>query len=213
MAEIEVRHLSTERARAEVDAWLEGEVEHISDQAAQTVASWHQSPGYLGAHMAQLSTTGRCDELLPTEVRRNMERYPYGAADREALEALLDYTDLFVPVIKGCWSSFGHIFQETDTPLEERCLGCGGTWAQERRTDDPSMADYKAADGRDPVECSGETDLHHGTEAVCQADYGRPCRSFDDRGRCRHMAYLRMPTLESQEMRARPACNCITCQP
>jgi len=198
MGKIPVQHLSEQQTREEVSRWQNGEIEAISDQAAQTVASWFASPGYRRTEFATLSTTGRCTEMLPLEIHCEASEYAHDDPNGEALEALAAYADLFVPTIIGCWSTFGHTFLTTDQPLEEDCLHCGGRWKRVRRADNPKMADYQARNGDDPIECpSGKAShLYHG-EAPCQADNGNFCAAAED-GPCEHLA-------------TEHGCNCLHC--
>lgn len=204
MRTIEVRHLSESEALAESKKW-DDEGEIISDQAAQTIASWYASMGSDGIDFATLSTTGKCPEQLQIDIIR--ERSKLDGRDPDDFEAdtnvgdlrlmlcaLEAYADTIVPVIFGCWSSFGHNFQSGDTPLEEACLHCGGTWRRVRREGDPSMADYQANNGDDPISCPPFSPCHG--EAPCDADIGRPCEDQGEGEPCSHETF---------------ECNCLYC--
>ncbi|MFI2616634.1 hypothetical protein [Streptomyces sp. NPDC018584] len=203
MRTIEVRHLSEPEVLAEAQKWDdEGEV--ISDQAAQTIASWYADMGQ-NIDFATLATTGQCPEQLQVDIIRERRALDGRDPDEYAadtlvgdlrlmLSALEAYADEIVPVIIGCWSSFGHNFQSTDTPLEESCMQCGGVWRRVRREDDPSMADYQASNGDDPIQCPDISPCHG--DAPCTADNGRPCEDQGEGEPCSHESF---------------ECNCLYC--
>jgi hypothetical protein len=63
--------------------------------------------------------------------------------------------------ITSVWSSYGHTFLEEDG--YEACLICGAVY--QLVPDDPKRpvaGRYCAADGDDPVPCTGDTSLVHG---------------------------------------------------
>ncbi|MEU5437161.1 hypothetical protein AB0G73_27805 [Streptomyces sp. NPDC020719] len=105
-----------------------------------------------------------------------------------------------LPAITRVWSSFGHCFYgdggcdgHDDGSSCETCMTCGAVYELCRRADDPSGGDYRAADGDDPIECTGDIGMRHG-EQSWRADSGRPCT--DSVGLCPHESH---------------ACNCLLC--
>lgn len=87
--------------------------------------------------------------------------------------------------IVSVWSSFDHTFISEDG--HESCLTCGALYELTAREGDPSSGDYVAADGSDPMPCTGDTSMAHGYpgERVCDCDDG-----------CEHCAH---------------DCNCLRC--
>ncbi|WP_409238390.1 hypothetical protein [Streptomyces sp. PA5.6] len=70
-----VSHRSSEQVAEEVEAWDDGDGEIISDQCAQTIASWWQSPGSDGIHFAVLSTSGKVPFGLAEDCEREAENH------------------------------------------------------------------------------------------------------------------------------------------
>jgi len=66
-----------------------------------------------------------------------------------------------LPAITHVWSSFGHRFL-SDGDGYESCLTCGAMYELVRRADDPTGGDYMAANGDDPMPCTGDTGMAHG---------------------------------------------------
>ncbi|MGW9205667.1 hypothetical protein ACWGR4_01585 [Embleya sp. NPDC055664] len=103
-----------------------------------------------------------------------------------------------LPAITHVWSSFGHRFMSDGCAHEdgsscETCLTCGACFELRRRLDDPTGGDYQAANGDDPIECTGDVAMCHG-EMPCQADNGNPCN--DEQTPCAHRTH---------------GCNCLLC--
>lgn len=92
---IPVKHLSEEQARAEAEQWARGDIEVICDQAAQTIASWFQTPGRSGPgpEFAVLATTGQTGPGLARACELEIRDHPLGTADRRALDALQAYAE------------------------------------------------------------------------------------------------------------------------
>jgi len=86
-----VQHLSEAETREEVELWGRGATDVICDQAAQTIASWFQTPAGRGAEFATLATTGQCPPGLAAACTRELDEYPHDDPNREALEALRAY--------------------------------------------------------------------------------------------------------------------------
>jgi len=104
--------------------------------------------------------------------------------------------------VTSVWSAHGHHFMPEDGGMEddeatyERCIRCGAMYQLLAHADDPTRGEYLAADGSEPMECSGDTSMVHGYpgERVCEADNGRPCNPHNDD--CVHVAHN---------------CNCLFC--
>lgn len=101
-----------------------------------------------------------------------------------------------LPPISHIWSSFGHRFASADSEDSDVCLTCGAVYRLARRDDDPTGGDYQAANGDDPAECTGRTDLWHG-EQPCQHDNGTACAKGQWEP-CEHLA-------------TEHGCNCLQC--
>lgn len=61
------------------------------------------------------------------------------------------------------WSAYGHRFIGEDG--HESCLTCGAIYDLVATPDATHDAEYVAANGDAPVECTGDTSLTHGEEA------------------------------------------------
>jgi hypothetical protein len=109
----------------------------------------------------------------------------------------IDYTR---PVI-SVWSSYGHTFMgmgeyadDANRDAYVSCLTCGAQFI-ERNLGDGNGA-YETSNGDAPTQCSGRTDLSHGSEAVCEVDNGRACQANTETGDCTHVDF---------------PCNCVQC--
>jgi hypothetical protein len=67
-----------------------------------------------------------------------------------------------LPAITHVWSTFGHTFINDDD--HKSCLTCGAMYGLVRRKDDPTGGDYTAANGDDPMHCTGDTSMTHGED-------------------------------------------------
>ena len=79
-----------------------------------------------------------------------------------------------LPVITHVWSSFGHRFMSDDGD-HESCLTCGAMYQLVRRADDPTGGDYTAANGDDPMFCTGDTSMAHGYPGEVDGDPHPDC--------------------------------------
>lgn len=80
-------HLMSEQAEAEVTRTYGGDGGEVSDACALTIASWWQSPGRVGRHLAELSTTGSVGvEDLLTDIHNTYAEA--STQDRPALDLL-----------------------------------------------------------------------------------------------------------------------------
>ena len=105
---------------------------------------------------------------------------------------------------RDCWqchmveTSHGHRFMGTDSPHQESCLNCGGTWEIIPVPGSHHMGRYVASNGDPANECTGgHSDLVHGCERVCQDNNGRECATAERLGTCPHTEHN---------------CNCVQCQ-
>jgi hypothetical protein len=103
--------------------------------------------------------------------------------------------------VTSVWSAYGHRFMSTgeqadDAGLQtyEDCLTCGAQFILRNLGD--GQGEYITNGGDQPIECSGRTDIVHGYERVCQADYGRGCQESEEGGDCEHTDH---------------ECNCVQC--
>jgi hypothetical protein len=66
------------------------------------------------------------------------------------------------PIITSVWSTYGHRFMSTDSENHESCLTCGAMY--ELSPDEPGSTSghYHAANGDQPMQCSGDTSMAHG---------------------------------------------------
>ncbi|KUL44774.1 hypothetical protein ADL22_12590 [Streptomyces sp. NRRL F-4489] len=92
-----VSHLSSEQVVEEVGRWNYGEGEIISDQCAQTIASWFQSSGTSGIRFAALSTSGKVPLALVDDCESEIDRHiaencsGVEAADTDVCEEAFGY--------------------------------------------------------------------------------------------------------------------------
>ena len=64
--------------------------------------------------------------------------------------------------ITSVWSSYGHRFMSTDHETHEACLTCGAMYELQPVPGDWSRGEYMAANGDQPMECTGDTGMAHG---------------------------------------------------
>jgi hypothetical protein len=67
-------------------------------------------------------------------------------------------------LVSSVWSAFGHVFIHEDG--HESCLTCGATYLLLVDEADPYYGAYSAANGDDPMPCTGDTSMEHGELAV-----------------------------------------------
>lgn len=96
-------------------------------------------------------------------------------------------------MIVSVWSSYGHRFMGTNSPEYESCMTCGAMFELRKTPDGPSDGEYVAADGSEPIQCTGDTGSVHG---YMGEKYCMEC-THDD-GPCEHE-------------RATDDCNCLFC--
>lgn len=81
--------------------------------------------------------------------------------------------------VSSVWTAYGHRFMGTDEPTHESCLTCGAMYQLLALADDPTRGEYMAANGDEPMECSGDTGMAHGYpgERYCHEHQGadEPC--------------------------------------
>lgn len=89
-------------------------------------------------------------------------------------------------MISVVWSTFGHRFMGTDNEEHESCLTCGALFQLLAQPDDATCGDYSAADGSDPMQCTGDTSMAHGYagERVCDACNGQGCEHCNHECNC-----------------------------
>lgn len=152
--------------------------ETISDEAARGIAALYHSPSPYSEAISTLSHRGEVHEDLTDEVQRLLNEHS-DPENRSELSALLDWAETMLPPVTSHWSSYGHRFSSTDSPLEDQCLYCGAVFRRVRDNDRRSHADYigdvhseilhgphtgEVAGYNDPTPCTGEP---HENDETC----------------------------------------------
>lgn len=75
------------------------------------------------------------------------------------------------------WSSYGHRFITGSEPRHDECLVCGAVYEIRATPDGIADSEYVAADGTEPMGCTGVTGLVHGYpgERYCLACWSSEC--------------------------------------
>jgi hypothetical protein len=97
--------------------------------------------------------------------------------------------------VSSVWSTYGHRFMSTDEPTHESCLTCGAMFQLLAVEGDETRGEYMAANGDEPMQCTGDTGMAHGypDERYCH-EHQHP-RDYSEH-RCSHVDH---------------DCNCLLC--
>lgn len=207
---------NTERyVYAQVSRWLRaGELVH--PEVAMEIAAWWHGPGRLDTAITAFSHTG-CVKIhgiggwddgaglgpdLGDAVRRIIAKDDHESIDRQCLSALLSYVAEVereaTRYRRSIWHGGSHRWMSTDTIDHDSCLTCGAEAVLRPDSSDGDYGSYYGGDGELIISCTGNTDLAHGYERLCEGPAGSGCETWrgSDGEACEHVDHV---------------CNCILC--
>lgn len=210
---------TTRYVYAQVSRWLRTD-ELIHPETAMEIAAWWHGPGRLDTAVTHFSHTGTVKihgidgwddgaglgPDLGDAVRRIIAKDDHEAVDRQCLSALLAYVSAVeheaTHYRRNLWHGGDHRWHGTGTVDVDSCITCGvEARLQPEPESDGAWGCYYGGDGELIIDCTGNTDLVHGSERHCEADGGRPCQAARDSdylvlGLCGHVNHQ---------------CNCLLC--
>lgn len=198
---------------AQVSRWQRTD-EPVHPEVAMEIAAWYHSPNRRDTAITAFASHGAVSihgidgwddgagfgPDLGDAVRQLWDDTITGRACLHALQAYVDAVERHATRYRrSIWHGGGHRWMSTGEVDEDQCLTCGviATLCPEPGSDG-DYGHYVGGDGEPIIECTGRTDLVHGSERQCEGGTGRGCDRWRESWgtECEHVDHI---------------CNCNQC--
>lgn len=199
---------------AQVSRWLRTD-EPVHPEVAMEIASWWHSPARRDTAITAFSHTGAVSIYgidgwddsaglgpdLGDAVRGIWDDTTTGRQCLHALQAYVDEVERYATRFRrSIWHGGSHRWMSTGTTDQDSCLTCGveGRLAPDMFDPSGGYGSYYGGNGELIIACTGDTDLVHGIERVCEGPTGRGCDRWRESwgAECEHVDHI---------------CNCLLC--